>query len=336
VEVHTGRDNAETAIKLDSGMFLSKTHYAILRQRYLHGKLQDNPHPVRTAIGDYQLCRGVLPDNVVETLASKTKRIFQQAQHEIQALHNNQSKNNGNNASSITKDKNYNQYLTTTKNNHHDSQRENPEFTASSSSSSLRARKNPSVSGSTSQEKTVPQKPSEFKAYSPVRSKRVRSTTEHTIRPDEMIRAADEGVSKKTITKQASQQHQEQPEQQQQLVPQHLEEPRWKRHLDQQLERNAENRKKRRYDADKVDAMEEALKVAIQVRFRMDEIAVRDDTYVESIVDHLLEGIMKNYTTKRLWDYLIGDPHKIISLRERKEMTEEWKEWLDETASNAL
>jgi macrodomain Ter protein organizer (MatP/YcbG family) len=143
----------------------------------------------------------------------------------------------------------------------------------------------------------------------------------------------DQGLSKKTKTKQASE-HQQLPERQ--PVPQQSEEPPWKRHLDQQLEKNAEQRKMRRYNAEKVDAVEEALKVAIQVRFRMDEIADREDAYVEHIIEHLLEGAMEDYTAKRLWDYLTGDPNNLISLRERKEMTEEWKEWLDETAPDSL
>ena len=120
------------------------------------------------------------------------------------------------------------------------------------------------------------------------------------------------------------------------------EQPDWKGKLDELLVECSEARKRRRADLEKIATNETALKMAIAVRYRLDDMllqlrlsANKGGTITITVKD-LIEDVLEeelDCPSERLWEYLQGNPRNLLSVAMLNDVTAKWQAWLDKTTA---
>jgi hypothetical protein len=100
----------------------------------------------------------------------------------------------------------------------------------------------------------------------------------------------------------------------------------WLLNLEKRLDNVKTAMQQRRCNYEKCRAEENALKMAICVRHRLDDMSTIDNP-VESIIDDL-ENEWEE-PVEKLWQYLVGNPKNNLSFQKLNNLSELWKDWLE-------
>jgi len=306
----------EVAVDLDDGRQLLRTDEVAIVQRFLNGKMVDNPGAVSFPL--YQLKKDISLNGKISTegtLIGKIGQLYREARSELESFQKNPEASQGAKTQESGSDTNQEETQQSPKQNGkagsrarmQQSKPENNECRAIRKKASKNPKEERNVEEPSSQ--TEQQERPESSERSPLKDSAI------PLRKRKQNKDSSPGKPKKGKAN---------------FVPP-PDKP-WKANLERRLQACSKAREGRRCNHDKIDAKESALRMAIKVRMRIDDLLEREDTHHGQLVKKLADGELEGeYSEERIWAYLTGDPNNLISTRILKEMTADWQQWLDRT-----